>query len=428
MSFRLVSPTLRWIIFGFTISVFLLVSFAAGLIWYSDVLANSSKSPDWLRAAQLEPGNGDYWYRLGINTQLDLEIADPAQAITYLRKATDLNPRSANYWIALAGAYEAANDLAQARLAYQKAVSDYPSSSEGHWRYGSFLVRQGELAQGFVELHRALKIDPRLIPLAISRVWRATQNVDDLLNQVLPDTEAAQQQALSWLCSQGQIEPAMTTWKRMIASGWPIPIKTVFPLVEQLLAAVRGDDARQVWKEALIASGNAAGAETGDSLVFNGGFEYDAANGGLDWHLENVKGVTYDYETASQHSGKRALRVGFDGSQNFGFSGVWQDVPVQPNTKYHFEGHLRTGGITTDSGPRFVIGFADGKQPQIILENFTGDRPWELQQVDFTTGPEVQFVRIYVARPPSQRYTNKLAGFVWVDDVSLVPEGGRSSP
>ena len=428
MTHRLVNPTLRWGIFGFTLLVCLGVSYTAGLVWYADSLANSSKFSDWQRATQIEPGNGDYWYRLGINRQLDLENNDTRQAIAYLQKATELNPRSADYWMELAAAYESAGELSQARDAYQRAVRVYPSSSEVHWRYGSYLIRQGETPQGYKEIHSALGITPQLVPLAISRVWRATQSVDDLLTQVLPDNQTAQGQALDFFCSQNQIDPATAVWDRIVASGRRIPLETVFPLIDQLLAAVRGDDARRLWREAVLASGSPDEVTQGDSLVFNGGFEFDIANGGLDWHLQALKGVTYGYENASQHSGKRALRVGFDGTQNFNFTGLWQNIPVEPNTKYHFEGYLRTGGITTDSGPRFVIAFAGGRQPEILLENFTGDRRWELQTADFTTAADVHLIQIMVTRQPSQRYDNKMAGFVWVDDVSLVSTGGNPVP
>jgi hypothetical protein len=63
-----------------------------------------------------------------------------------------------------------------------------------------------------------------------------------------------------------------------------------------------------------------------------------------------------------------------------------------------------------------------------LLENFTGDRRWELQTADFTTAADVHLIQIMVTRQPSQRYDNKMAGFVWVDDVSLVPTGGNPVP
>lgn len=428
MSVRLVNPILRRLIFAFTVCVFLCVTYAAGLAWYADVLANSPQISDKLRAARLEPRDADYWYRLGVNQQFDLENSSSTQAISYLLKATDLNPRSADYWIALAGAYESAGDLTQARQSYLRAVSEYPVSSEVHWRYGNFLIRQDESSQAYKEIHLALGIDPRLTSLAITRVWRATQNVDDLLTQVLPDDEEAQEQALDWFCNQNDVVPATAVWGRMVASGQPIPIKAVFPLVVQLIAAARGDDARKVWHQAVVANGNPAEAKASDSLVFNGGFEFDSANGGLDWHLDTVTGAAYSYDTAAPHSGSRSLHASFDGNQNLAFNGVWQDVPVEPNTKYHFEGYLRTAGITTESGPRFLIAFVGGQQPQIMLDGLTGDQPWHLEEADFTTGPEAHAVRIFVSRQPSQRFNNKLAGSVWVDDVSLKPAGGPAKP
>lgn len=385
MTMNFPNPSQRWAIFAFTLIVFLAVGFSSGRIWYADILAGSSQPAEWLRAAKIEPDNGDYWYKLGLNHEWDLDTTDPNQTINYFQRAVAIDPRSATYWTELADSYEAANQVAAAREAFQRALEDYPTSSEVHWRYGSFLLRQGEIQQGYSEIRHALQIDPKLIPLAVSRVWPATQDASGLLSAVLPDTESAQSQALGWFSAQKLIEPALAVWKHMAASGQPIPIKTSFVLVDDLVEANRGDEARQVWCQALIASGNPAEAETGDSLVFNGGFEYDAADGGLGWHMERMLGVRYDYDTSSPHGGKRALRMSFDGSQNLSFQGVWQIIPVKPGTHYHFEGYLRTSGVTTESGVRFLVYLMGGTASQIVLDNLIGDHPWGAQSVDFTT-------------------------------------------
>jgi hypothetical protein len=422
MTMSLPNRRQRWAIFAFTLIIFLAVAFSSGRVWLADSLASSSQPAEWLRAAKIEPDNGDYWYKLGLNHQWDLDTTDANQTINYFQQAVAIDPRSATYWTELADSYEAANQVA-ARGAFQRALESYPTSSEVHWRYGSFLLRQGEIPQGYSEIHHALQIDPKLIPLAVSRVWPATQDASALLSAVLPDTESAQSQALVWFCGQKLIDPALAVWKRMISESRPIPIQTTFPLVDNLIEANRGDEARQVWREALIASGNSAGAETGDSFVFNGGFEYDAADGGLDWHLEQMLGVKYDYDASAPHSGKRALRMNFDGSQNLSFQGVWQIIPVKPNTHYHFEGYLRTSGISTESGIRFLVYLMGGTPSQIILDNVTGDHAWGAESADFTTPPGVQVVRVTLFRPPSQRFDNRLAGTAWVDDVSLTPAG-----
>ena len=92
-----------------------------------------------------------------IGRQWDLDNTDSTQTINYFLRAVAIDPRSATYWTELAGAYETANQVAAARQAYQKALDNYPASSEVHWRYGSFLIRQGEIGQGYAEIHLVLQ-------------------------------------------------------------------------------------------------------------------------------------------------------------------------------------------------------------------------------------------------------------------------------
>jgi len=414
-------PFQRWMIFTFTFIVCAGICVTSGYAWFADHLSESSDPAKWLRAAQIEPGNGEYWYKLGFNRQWDLNDADAGQVITYLRRAVSIDPRSANYWMALAGAYESAGQIPQAREAFHTALQNYPASGEAHWRFGSFLLRQGETKQAYAEIHFAAKVDPRLIRLAISRVWPATHDVEALLNDVLPNSLEAQQEALEAFSSDDQIDPALAVWKHMVAAGEAIPIKSAFPLVQILLGANRGEDAREVWRQALVAGGHPDEADTGSSLIFNGGFEYDAVNGGLDWRLVPISGVNYDYDSTNPHSGKRALRLTFDGEQNPVIESVSQTIVVQPNTRYHFEGYVRTSGVTTESGLHFFIVFEGTPQQPLILDNFTGNHPWEKQSADFTTAPGEHVLTLKLLRAKSVRFNNNLAGTMWVDDVSIVP-------
>ena len=46
--------------------------------------------------------------------------------------------------------------------------------------------------------------------------------------------------------------------------------------------------------------------------------------------------------------------------------------------------------------------------------------------MDFTTGPNTHIVQISLNRNPSEKFDNKLAGTIWLDDVSLTPLGPRN--
>ena len=428
MSFRIANPSWRWIIASLTVVVFLVVAYAGSKSTYADHLESSSRPEDWVRASQMEPDNGAYWYKLGLYREWDIDNGDLNKAIEYLSRATAIDPRSATYLMALGGAYETAGQFAKARQSYLAALEVYPLSAVAHWRYGSFLLRQGDAKQAYAEMQRAVLGDRTLVLLAVSRVWLETHDVQPLLTTVLPSDIESNQRALDWFCELREPDPALAVWKRMIGLHQTIPIMNTVPLINILLNANRGDDARQVWLEALAASGNGKEAETNGSLVFNGGFEFDSVNGGFDWHIDSTQGVTFDYDTSAPHSGRRALRIKFDGTQNISLEGVWQIVPVVPGRRYRFEGYLRTSGITTDSGVRFALAFPGGDQAVIVMDNFTGDHPWTAQSAEFTPGAGVHQVWISVTRPPSQKFDNKLGGTAWVDDVSVFPVEAPGHP
>src|SRR5260370_27433586 len=135
------------------------------------------------RGAALAPGNAEAWDILGRHRQLDLANADPSQAQQNYQRAVEDDPLSANYWMNLAGAYEANGDVSGAQKAFEHARAVYPLSAEVAWNYGNFLLRQDQDAAGYAEIRHAVQSDPRLLMLAISRVWRASHDVNILLDQ-----------------------------------------------------------------------------------------------------------------------------------------------------------------------------------------------------------------------------------------------------
>src|SRR5262249_31300843 len=137
------------------------------------------------RGAALLPGDAESWDRLGRYYFLDFANPDPSRAITAYRKAVEIDPLSAHYWMDLANTDESVGDVAGAREAYQHAEQVYPASAEVAWNFGSFLLRQDD-SRGYDEIRRAVRGDTTLLPLAISRVWRSSGDVNQLLGSVVP--------------------------------------------------------------------------------------------------------------------------------------------------------------------------------------------------------------------------------------------------
>jgi tetratricopeptide (TPR) repeat protein len=392
--------------------------------------ALSSIPENWERATRIEPDNPETWYRLGRFRQLDFDNADIPLAISYFRRAIQLNPISPYYKLDLAGALEMAGNNGEADNYFRAAQAAYPISAEVSWKYGNFLLRQNRLPDAYAEIHRALIVDPKLLPLAMSRIWHSDPDVHLLLDQVLPDTAEAYSGALTFLTDAQNPTAALVVWNRLIAIDPQTDWKLVFTLTDMLVTQEKFEEAGTVWRQAVGKDEGSVPAYAGNSLVYDGGFEKDISGGGFGWRQSDVMGADFDFDMDVKHSGSRSARLMFDGSENLSYEGLFQYVLVSPGTHYRFQGFLRTDQISTESGMRFEI--VDPKdQPRLdaITPNETGTLPWTLEQIDFTTGPNTHLILIRLVRRPSGRLDNKLRGTVWIDDVTIVPHGaGNEAP
>ncbi len=404
------------------LAVFAFVSFRAGKATLAEYRSSSPRPEDWLRAAQLEPGNGDYWDRLGLYYEYDFDHSDLPRAIQYFQKALQQNPRSDLYWMHLASAYEMSGDSAKARDAFGMAKAAYPISADVAWNYGNFLLRQSQLEEGFTEIRRAAITDPRLLPLAISRGWQADSDLDHLFSNLLPRSVDAYFLALDYFCSVREDGPALETWKRIIALGQAITLSRAFPFLDELIEQGKASEAEQAWRQAISASGWPH-TEPGDgSLVWNGGFESPIANGGLGWREDYVFGASMSIDNTNFHSGSHSLRVDFSGGANVGFHHLTQYVPVEPQTRYHFSSYVRTEDISTESGLRFMIfDPKHGSEIRAFTTDLIRTNPWTLLDAGLVTGADTHFLVVALQRDPSRLFDNKLSGTVWLDDVALTP-------
>jgi len=420
----------RWVILCLAAAVSATIVYQAGklsLAWYWERSGQPAKQ---IRAAELVPGNAEAWERLGDATQYSLNETNPTLAISYYLRAVRINPLSASHWMALANAYEATGDVSRAHEAYENAKRDYPISADVAWKYGNFLLRQGKTTQGLSEIHRALLSDPSLTALAIRSIWNFDPDVNLIFGSVLPASEGSGFAALDFLLGIHETQDALEAWKRIVAlSGrQAIDIKSTFPLLDELIAQDRAQDAQRVWHEALQASRWPLAAPMDDSIVWNGGFETPIANGGLDWRFQQLPAAYISTDSSVYHSGAHSLRVGFTGGANMDFAHVQQIEPAQPDTTYDFQVYVRTESISTDSGVHFeLFDPQHEREVYVLTPNIVGTTPWTVVRAKVTTSPSTHFLEIRLHRFPSRLFDNKISGTIWIDDVTLVREAAQSN-
>jgi tetratricopeptide (TPR) repeat protein len=404
-----------------SLAIAALVIFQASELWLASRRLDSQQIVQMERGVALVPADGSAWDRLGRVRQWDFLNSDLPGAIEDYWKAVHYDPRSAHFWMDLAVAYEESGDDARARDAYLRAKAVYPASAEVAFYYGNFLLREQEYPAAYLELRRAVTTDPSLLPLAISRTWRSSEDVDELLDNVLPANQEAYLQALDFFASIHEAEPALAVWQRLVALGRGLPLFRIGPFFEVLLREDRAVDARTVWREALVAAGLPVDEPANGNLIWNGNFRRDFLGQGLDWRWTELADAEMEFDPESGPNGSRAVRVDFNGGTNLALDAPRQYVPVEPGRGYHFHAYMRTEGITTESGTRFYV-TDPNHEGALNLQTvyFTGSHAWTAVESDFTTGPDTHFLLVRLFRSPSRLFENKLEGTVWIADVAVV--------
>jgi tetratricopeptide (TPR) repeat protein len=376
------------------------------------------------KAAQLESGNPLNWYLLGHYWLFNLEEPDTGRAISAYRTSLALDPRSANTWMDLAAAYESQGDLQEAREAFSHATRAYPLSAEVSWRYGNFLLRQGDLPQAFSEIRHAVEVDPQRAAEAFSRSWRVDPDIQAILDKVLPPSAPVYLDAIRELDFSEEVAPALSVWSRLVTLHPHLKLGDVFPFIDMLLRTHHTAEARRVWDQAANLAGLQPPGDPSGSVLWDGGFETGVRGGGFSWvFAPSLAGVQITLDTTTKHSGNQSLRLGFDGKRNVNFSDVCHFAQVQPNTTYRLSGWLRTQALTTNQGIRFrLIWRENGQATSLDTSDVHGTQPWTKIEMPWTPPKDVQSVQVCISRNPADEFNIRIQGTAWVDDVSLVPQ------
>jgi len=396
--------------------------FQAGELWLANHWVASGNVALMERGAALIPSDGSGWDALGHARLWTFSDFDLAGAMADYQKALHDDPRAAHYWMDLASAYELSGEDSKAADAYAHAQQVYPESAEVAFYYGNLLLQQQDYPAAFVQLRRAVSGDRSFLPLAISRAWRATGDASLILGQLLPARADAYKQAIDYFASIRQTDAALAVWSRLVALKSEVPLRSAFPLFDELIGENRSADARRIWPEALALAGTPEDGRRGDSLIWNGDFADEFTDGGLGWRWDPLPGVYLSFDSPPPQGTGRSLRMDFNDGSNVDLSEPYEYVPVSPATSYHFRAMMRTDEITTESGLHF--GISDPNNPNAVnvaTGNFIGTHDWTAVDADLTTGPDTNFLAVRLLRPQSRLFDNKLGGTAWIADVSLVP-------
>lgn len=405
--------------------------FGAALSYYSvrtawaAWVADNGTASGMVLATRLEPTNPEYWYRLGHFEQFNLEQPDSAQALQFLKTSLALDPRYTDAWLDLGTAYELDGRNVEARDAYLHAKQSYPASGEVSWRYGNFLLRQGDTQEAYPEFRRSLQTDPRRAASAFSRCFRANPNIDDILDQVFPPIPSAYVDVIRETSDAKQLSLAQLVWRRLLTLHPRLKVQEFAPLVAGLLADGEITEARRVWGEGTQAMYLPSLLPLPGSVVWDPSFESGVNGGRFAWEFQTLtQGVTTAYDATEKLSGNQSLRLTFDGKHNPDIDVACTLAIVSPNTNYHFSAWVKTANLASDRGIGFRIRSYTNltETPRVSSREIHGTNPWTFIDMPYASGREVNRAVICITRERDLDSDVRISGTAWVDDVNLVPQ------
>jgi len=393
-------------------------------------------------AAWLDSGSAAYRNHLG--RYYDLVSRDPSTALGYYKAAVELDPHSARYWFDLASAYQILGDVTNQTIALERAIQADSMTPDVAWEAANLYLVQGENDKALREFRVVMANDPSLAPSAIKFCWRINPDVDVLLRDAVPPTAPAEIAFLNLLESdvnqllrqatsptegtdlnslalkiKNETGDTFKIWDALIESHEPFEERHAYEYIRFLLTFKEIGEAQLVWHQAAGRFGQLSYLPSTTNLVVNPVFSLPVLNNGFDWQYAKQPDVDLKVDDAVAHGGgTRSLRITFHGA-GISEAGIYQFVPVQPNTTYQFSAYYRTDPESDNQfagGPHFSI--QDMFSPTMLYESdeLKGAESWKRSDGEFTTGPECKLVKLLIRRLP-EGYP--IRGKLWVDDFRI---------
>jgi hypothetical protein len=183
------------------------------------------------------------------------------------------------------------------------------------------------------------------------------------------------------------------------------------------------EQAHQVWRQAATLSGLSAYQPSSENLIVNGNFSLDVLNGGFDWTYHKKADVSLALDPAESRVGHPSLLIVFD-SRGLEDAGIYQLIPVEPNSTYDFSAYFKAKDIQGAGGPHFAIQDFYAGTSYFSSEELKEADSWKQITGSFTTGDNSKLLVLRIQRLPAG---SPIRGKLWIDDLRLVQSGQKET-
>lgn len=358
---------------------------------------------------------------------LEMSTLDPSrrtEAVKLYEQSVRLSPNDYRLWLALGRAREQAGDGAGGEKALKRAIELAPAYSYPHWYLGNLLLRAGRTDEAFTELRRAAESNPAAFrSLIFDAAWNIYDRDVAAIERVVGEDAGTRAQLAAFLATRQRAEDAVRLWKSLSADEKKAEHKTGEDLFKALFEKKQYRAAQELARDIGVESGESVGR------FANGGFENGISAPGVSlfgWQINPVAQTQVSFDSEQHHGGLRSLRIIFDGFSRPAYYNITQLVVVEPNTRYRFEGYVRTQDLKSGGAPLIeVVNTADNKVLGTTPAFPLGRNDWQPVTVEFSTPADTEGIYVRTNRAFCGEVC-PIFGIIWYDDFNLERLGQSS--
>jgi hypothetical protein len=195
----------------------------------------------------------------------------------------------------------------------------------------------------------------------------------------------------------------------------PVDTQRALQYINYLISEHDVSQARRVWTETIELNGLSSYLTGRENLVINPSFDADILNGGFDWQYRRHANVELALDPSDFHAGRRSLAITLEGP-GISDAGIFQLIPVSPDTDYDFSAYFKADNIDGAGGPRLSIDDAYSGNSYFQSDDLKNSEFWRQVGGQFKTAADTQLVVLRVKRVPPE---SPIRGKLWLDNFQL---------
>ncbi len=350
------------------------------------------------RALQYTPDDASLHNRLG-RVLLNQPLGDSGRAIKELSRATELDPRTGQFWVDLSVARELEPDISGAAEALNRARLAEPRTPTILWYLANFELRRGEKEQSIAVLRDLLAQSPEYTSRALPVFARAA-DLQTLVNLAIPPRADSLAAVMDYIRREERVADVPHIWKRVVELGQPVNQWDINVFQDWLLFSNHGRLASEVWRQAAERGWIPVDRVAMKQPFYNSDFSRPMLNHGFDWRVLQHPEAYVWIGDRGPHPGQQAMCVRFSDTARLDYNHLLHFVSVEPEHNYALSAWIRTEQLNSGVGVILQLSEGQGASATIVKSDpLGGTHPWSEIRLPFRTGANAELARLTLIRP-----------------------------